>query len=406
MRTRLDGHWKKFTYQDATFAITLSGLMKFDNANFTGWDMLNNLFNFNHVLARCSFNDENGNVKTVQGYVMIETGTLGISQGALVKNDFNLQGHGKLDMFDGLVPCPTLITGITVNGQENSDGVVHVSYTYAGEAYQVKYRIDNTGDYIYALADLTIDVPGLSVSSHSIEIIPVCVNGYEGTGMTVNFVVTQAMTCSSAITGMIIHTSNSSKYSSLTTNTTVSQDSSSDYISPVLTGGATTYMYAWDGSNIFTTVPAGTNIPIGNLPIGPHVIALIPICTFPDNKQVYGAGTSQGFTLLSQPAQSKVNYSYINFPPNNSLNIYVNGVLTISLTDANAASFIMVPAGATVKSVLQSSQTFGLRAGTLTITDNTTGIRLFNQSAISPFTVQYTFTANGDEFTILGVVSA
>lgn len=407
VRAAGDGSWKKYAYQDAEYAITLSGLLKFDEDNFTGWDLLANQMNFVNVMFRCSFDDENGNVRSMEGTVIVETSTLSISIGALVKNDFNLTGNGKLTVFDGLIPCPTIITGITVDGQEDSDGIVHVSYTYTGEAYQVKWRVDNTGDYTYTIADLTIDIPGLTVNGHSIEIIPICVNGFEGTGDTQDFVVTAALTCDSTCTGIVIDTPDGGRFSGLGPNVTLNIGGNAMFISPTITGSAPLYMYAWDDTSLFTILPITSPIPINNLSPGAHTLAVIPICTFSGGRQVYGQGGSFGFTLTSQSNQSVINYSYTNFPPNNSLNIYVNGILTISLNNANGSSSITVPTGATVKAVLSSSsQPLGSRDGTLVVTDNTTSTQLFNQSAASPFTKQFSFTANGDEFTINGVVSA
>lgn len=368
--------------------------------------MIDNILNFNHILMRCSFDDENGDVRTVQGYVMVENGTLGISQGALAKNDFSLQGNGKLDVFDGLVPCPTVINSITVFGQEDADGIVHVSYTYTGEAYQVKYRVDNTGDYVYALADLSIDIPGLSIASHTIEIIPVCVNGYEGTGLTQDFVVTKGNSCGGVVTGYVIHTSDSTKYNTLSGGVTVVQDASSDYITPTITGTYDAFIYSFDSDTGFS-LPAGSSIPIASLSPGLHSLNISPVCYISGGGFVQGDVFTSFFNLTAQSLQSKINYSYVNFPPNNSLNIYVNGILTVSLTNANGSNFITVATGATVKAVLQSShQPLGSRSATLTVTDNTTGVQLYNQSGSSPITKQFTFTANGDEFTINGVVSA
>jgi len=406
VRTKNDGHWKKFTYQDISFSITLSGVLQFDDVNLSGWDLLDNQIGFTQILCRCSFNDENGNIRTIQGTVMIETSTIGISQGALVKNDFQLQGSGKLDIFDGLIPCPTAITSITVDGQEAADGIVHVSYAYTGEAYQIKYRVDGIGDYVYAVADLTLDIPGLSIADHSIEIIPVCVNGYEGTGMTEDFVVTQAMICTSSITGLVIHTDNGSKYTGLGTGVTVSIDASSDYILPTMSGSATSYKYAWDGSTSYTLVPAGTRISVTGLAAGAHSLSVIPVCTFTGGAQVDGTGFMGGFTLAAQPSQSVINYSYINFPPQNSFDIYVNGILTVGLSVSNGSGNITVATGATVKAVLSTTQPPSARAANLSVTDNTTGVILFSDANSSPIIMQYSFIANGDEFTINAVVSA
>jgi hypothetical protein len=381
IRTAGDGYWKKFTYQNAAFAITLSGVLKFDAANWTGWDMIDNHLNFSHVLVRCSFDDKNGNIRTIQGYVMIESSTLGFSPGALVKNDFSMQGNGKLDMFDGLVPCPTAITSITVDGQTASDGIVHVSYTYTGDAYQIKYKIDGSGNYLYALADLVLSVPGLALGSHSIEIIPVCVNGYEGSGLTQDFVVTQSQVCGTVISDITITPS---------------------IATSVYAGTATQMKYRIDGG-IWQNNSITYSVPIGNLPVGVHTIEMVPICS----NNVEGTGLMKPFTIAIQPSQSIINYSFALFGTGDML-IYVNGVLTVSLNASTGSpGSLVVPNGATIKWSISSSLDGrpGSRALTLRTQDATTGVILNNQTATGAAFLQYIFTTNGDTFNLTGTIS-
>lgn len=379
IRTRGDGHWKKYTYQDAEFSITLSGVLVFDDDNWTGWDMLDQQFNFTHVLCRCSFDDQNGDVRTVQGYVMIEQSTLSFAAGDLVKEDFQIQGNGKLDMFDGFVPCPTVITSITVDGQEASDGIVHVSYTYTGDAYQVKYRIDNTGDYVYVVADLTIDVPGLAIGDHSIEIIPACSNGYEGTGEMQPFTVTQAQTCSTVISTITIN--------GAVTNATA-----------VYTGAATQMRYRIDGG-VWIVAPITQVVGIGGLAIGAHDIEMVPICS----NNVLGTGFLQNFTIAAQPSQSIINWAYTNIGAGNSFKLYVNGVLMISPALSGGSGMITAPVGQTVKAVIGGSG--NSRTIHLVVQDSTTSTTLHTDSAPNPDTLQYSWTANGDTYLVTGTVT-
>lgn len=378
VRTRGDGHWKKYTYQDAEFSITLSGVLVFDEENWTGWDMLDQQFNFTHVLCRCSFDDLNGDVRTVQGYVMIEQSTLSFAAGDLVKEDFQIQGNGKLDMFDGLVPCGTVITSIAVDGQEASDGIVHVSYAYAGDSYQVKYRIDNTGDYVYVVADLTIDIPGLAIGDHSIEIIPVCSNGYEGTGDTQAFTVTQALVCGTVISAITIN-------GSVTSATAV------------YTGTATQMRYRIDGGS-WVVVPITQIVGIGGLSVGAHTIEMVPICS----NNVLGTGLVQNFTVAAQPSQSIISWSFTNIGTGNNFKLYVNGVLLISNTSTGSGS-VVAAVGQTVKAVISGSG--NLKTIHLVVQDSTTSTTLFTDSAPNPDTLQYSWTANGDTYSVTGTVT-
>jgi hypothetical protein len=382
IRTRGDGHWKKYTYQDLSFTITLSGLLTFDDDNWTGWDMLDNQFNFSHVLARVSFEDADGDIKTVQGYVMIETSTLSYSPGNLVKDDFQLQGNGKLIMFDGLVPCPSVIVDMTINGQTDDDGVIHVNYTFTGDPYQVKYRVDDSGDWIYAIAGVTLDIPGLAIANHTIEIIPVCANGFEGTGRVERFQVTQGLSCGTVISDITIND-----------DVTAAQ--------AVYTGSATQMRYRVDGgvwlANLITFI-----VPLGGLSVGDHTIEMVPVCA----NNVEGTGFEKDFTKDTQPAQSQLKYETIFSDAGvGTFNIYVNGVLTISLTDTATESSINVATGSTVKVVMTIG---GGRSYDLLTEDQTLSTSLDHQAGATSVTInrQYIFTpSNGDTYKITGTIT-
>lgn len=316
---------------------------------------------------------------------MIETSTLSFAVGNLVKNDFSLQGNGKMDMFDGLIPCDTAIASITVTGQTAGDGIVHISYTYTGVIYQVKWRIDNTGDYAFALADLTIDVPGLALGSHSVEIIPVCLNNFEGTGSVQDFVVTQSLTCGSVITAITVTTGAGAN----ATNTH--------------TGAATQMKYRIDGG-VWINALIDAVISLTGLPVGNHAIEEVPICS----NNIEGTGTSQAFTVASNPSQSVINYVFNKTASNVNciFQIWVNGVLTINKI-GSASGSLVVPIGATVKAQMSANSTaFTSVTSELEVVDTTTSAVLVDliHSAVS-WTQNFTFTPMGDEFTITESVS-
>lgn len=342
--------------------------------------MIDNQFNFSHVLVRCSFDDKNGNVRTLQGYVMIESSNLSIAPGALVKADFSLPGNGKLIMFDGFVPCPTVITSITVGGQTAPDGIVHITYTYTGDAYQIKYRIDNMGDYAYAAADLQLDIPGLALGSdHSVEIIPVCQNDFEGTGLSQSFEVTQALTCSTVITDIAI----------LTLHRTVNA---------VYTGSATQMKYRFDFGT-FQFAPITQLISYGGLSIGSHTIQMIPICA----NNVEGTGFVKPLTITTQPTQSRITVDP-NIPGTGlgKISLYVNHTLTFTAISPSSPVTLSVPVGAEIKIVLTLN---GTRTGEIKTEDTDTSTVLDDQTFMGPGTIQYIFTTNGDSYTCTGTIT-
>lgn len=350
--------------------------------------MLDNMFNFSHVLARVSFEDqETGDIRTVQGYVMIETSTLSYSPGNLVKDDFQMQGNGKLEMFDGLIPCDSTITDIVVTGQTDADGIVHFDYTFTGPAYQIKYRIDDMGVYVYATAGPTIDVPGLPNGNHTVEIIPICQNGYEGTGRSERFQVTHAETCGSSI-------------DSITVDTTVFT------ITNTHSGAATQMRYRIDGGAWVDALITAT-ISIAMIAPGAHTVEMVPVCS----NGVEGTGLTQDFTIVAQPALSKVNWSLSTVGHGDSISIYVDGVLYETSNAVTASGFFMVPVGASVRAVGYAKKSNPVRALGLDVTDVTTSSTLYHHASIasgftSSATEQFTFTANGDEYQINVTVTA
>lgn len=406
-RTVGDGNWKKPSYQTLTYTLTFGGVMVFNDTNFRFWDILQNQTSGLTLPFRLSFTDDIGNIKSMEGTVLIKSSNISGTVGQVTKGTFTLMGVGKVAMFDGLVPCPSVITAITVTGQTGSSGTVSVAYTYTGDVAQVKYRVDGIGAYAYALAGAAINISGLAVATHSIEIVPICPNGYEGTGMTQTFQVTQSLTCSSTCTGITIYTPDGTRFSGLSSGITINTTSTSMYIVPTLTGSPSNYKYAWDGGANFTMMRATDSIPMNSLAAGTHSLVIIPVCVFTGNQQVNGTQGSFSFTLAAQPSQSVLNWSYVNFPPGNSFSIYVAGQLVISQSTAGGSGSINIAVGATVQIVLATNtQPVGSRSATMTVNDTTTGHQLYNNSGTSPRTLSFTFTANGDTFSTNGVVSA
>lgn len=391
IRTVGDGQWQKFTYQDLNWAVTLSGLLMFDEDNWTGWDFLDNQINFVHILMQCSFTDNLGNTKSIRGTVMIESSTLNISPTDLVKNDFNLQGSGALMLFDGVEPCPTTIDSITVNNTTDPDGNIDVDYTYTGTVAQVKYRFDDTGNYLYANVGVSITAMNVANGSHSIEIIPVCLNGYEGEGLIEDFTVTRGMTCSLIVTSI---------------TKTVTGSNVGFVVNFNATPGAATLKYRVNGGSwiIYGSPLANpTSIGLSGLANGHYTFEAVPICA----NGVEGTGNSTTFDITTSSTNSEVDYNFTAMPGGSPLlTIYVDGILTIS-ENATASGMITPLVGQVVLARVQVA-TFP-RDMSLSVVDNTLSSTLYNNNIItsnsSTVTLQYTWTANGDTYTVHAVIS-
>lgn len=393
IRTKGDGNWKKFDYQTVGFTISLGGVMVFNDTNFRSWDILQNQLSSIPLNFRLSFTDDVGNTKSMQGTLLVKTSAITAAVGQVVKDSLTFQGTGALAIFDGLIPCTTVINTITVNGQTGASGIVTVDYTYTGDLAQVMYQIDGTGSWVYAQAAVELSVPGLSLGAHTITIIPICSNGFQGTSLTQSFKVTQALSCNTTISGIVINLSN------LTALATVAPG-----------GTATTMNYSIDGG-IAVNVPIGQTVSLKGLPVGPHTISMTPICLVVVNgvsQQLPGQTAFQNFTIASQPSQSVMTYNISREVPTIGFKcqfqIYVNGNAIVS-TVANANGQLNVQVGSSVRCVVSCFVTSGTPGATpttqLTVTDTTTSTVLSNQSQTNQANdLEFTFTASSDSYTI------
>lgn len=206
IRTVGDGHYNKNTYNTVGFTLTLSGLLAFDDNAFTGWDMIDKQLGFVDCLFRLSYEDENGNAKSFQGACVIQTSSLASRVDEFTTNEFSLLGNGKLDFFDGIVPCDSAITDILFTDLDNDDNQIAIAYNYTGSPVRINWLIDeltpneksgtvNAGD--------TIFVHDIATGNHTIRIEPLCGSGFTGISMEKSFIVTAGEACDVEIIGVV-----------------------------------------------------------------------------------------------------------------------------------------------------------------------------------------------------------
>lgn len=389
VRTPNSGNWKKKSYQSLSWKMTLGGMLVYDTINWDGWEFLYNQFGLTSIDVQATFIDDAGTARSLRGTVMISASVLSATIGDAVKGTFSLEGNGKIDIFDGFVPCPSSVTSITVDGQTAADGIVHIDYTFSGDLAQIKYRLDGVGDYVYALPDTVLSIPGLSLGSHSIEIIPICNNAFEGTGMTQPFMVTQSLTCDSQITNITIAAGPPMTATA------------------VHTGSATQMAYTIDGNPPTRIVPISQAISLSGLSVGNHFISMIPICS----NNLQGTGFEKPFTITSNSSQSVLNYSYTQDPSitylmGEKFYIYIDSVLAVVLT-ASGSGTLNIGVGQSVRTYLVGLGHYQ-NTKTLTIEDQTTSTIIYNTTITTstPGIPQHTFVANGDNYLITANVIA
>jgi hypothetical protein len=317
-----------------------------------------------------------------------------MSPGNLVKDNISLIGSGELKFFDGTVPCPTSVDSVIVSGNTASDGNVTVTYTYTGPVYQIKYRLGGSGPYSYVSIGTSISIPDMAVGDYSIELIPVCLNGYFGTALTQTFSVTRALTCSLGVTSIT---------PTITGNTCVfsilfdADPSTATYKYRVKTVGGSY------GAFVVVTGPlANPQALTFSEPIGDYTIEVTPICA----NGVSGTPSTQNFSVVSTGTISTINYTFTAIPGGSpGFRIYVNGSLVVNLTATGSGS-VTANSGQTIL-----AQVFVTQAGrdmSLDFEDTTTSTVLYNHSQITgsgTITDSHSHAANGDTYFIHAVIS-
>jgi hypothetical protein len=389
VKTIGDGIWDKQKAVKNSYTITLSGVLKFDNANFSGWDVITNQIGWVDLEFLLSFTDDAGNIKSFSGFLVVQKTTLNAAVGQVVKDDFSFVGNGGLKYFDGLIPCPSAITAIVCTNPTDASGNLVFTYTYTGAPYQVKYRLDGSGPYAYALVTGTFTINGVSVGTHSIEVIPICSNNYEGTSDQITFSATHSLTCTLAITSI------TSSVSGNNVTWTVNFNAAP---------GTATIRYSIDGgAYVYPSISlANPTIFVTALPVGAHTISIIPTCA----NGVDGTGNTGSATVSGGSLISTVNYNFTAIPGGSPLfNIYVNGLVTVTKS-ATASGSINVNTGDVVKALVQVN--FAGRDMSLKVEDSTLVTTLYNHSQITgagTVTDSYIWTANGDTFLITATIS-
>ena len=387
IRTIGDGHFAKNTYQSLDWNIVVSGLAILNDVmdtNWTSFDMLVNMLNFSHVRVRIAFTDVNGDIKSIDGWCMISGLVFNAAVNNLAKGDATLTSNGELRYFDGLIACPSTILTITPAGTTDPSGNMTFTYTYNGSPNQIKYRLDDMGPWVKQSIPTAITINGVTNGDHFITIIPICGNGYEADSSTSqSFTMTRGLSCSSTITSITI------------TSTTAT---------PVMgVAGAPTYRYRVDGGLWFTQNLLPSIVPVSltalGLSTGTHSIEMVPICA----NGTFGAGFTQSFSYTA-PTLSTVAWT-VNQSGGTTgyLKIWVNGVLTISQNPVQSGTFTAA-VGATI--LAQTGVNIHTaNSVTLTTVDTTTSTTLDTQTTGSPGNLSFSFTANGDNYSITSAIS-
>jgi hypothetical protein len=130
---------------------------------------------------------------------------------------------------------------------------------------------------------------------------------------------------------------------------------------------------------------------------------MVPICS----NGVEGTGDTEPFTIASAPAMSNVAWQFPSWQAGNILQIYVDsgsGFILVQTPAIGSSGTMTVATGAQVRAVLQGINIAGSGMN-LRTRDDTIATILNNQIGTVPNTFTFTWTTNGDDYSILGTVT-
>ncbi len=208
--SRGSGAFKEFDYKAISYNITLTGLIKVVELDGDPifFDLEFFQRSFIELPYRAKFINDAGNMKQIQGVVIVQNTNFNAQAGQLADTTAELLGTGSYNITDGVDnTCSNSIETAEINEIEVENGesgliigntadlevVITALADPDNSIYRFDYWLDSndrnsefTGGEI-PVQIATIVSGSMTVGSHTLHIVPVCENGYDGTEFIVNF---------------------------------------------------------------------------------------------------------------------------------------------------------------------------------------------------------------------------
>lgn len=183
VKTIGDGNWEKPRGQKKGYGIDLSGLVKYDEVTVpNAFDLYAYFDGMTPVQYLMSFTNDQGQNKFIEGLALVTELSLGGGSTGFATGSASMEGDGAPDIRDLLIPCPSSITSIQLI-EDTPNSIIRIT-GHTGSPARYEYSVDG-GPFVPQtvtsfIQDLVLE-GGLGAGVHSIVIIPVCDNGYNGT---------------------------------------------------------------------------------------------------------------------------------------------------------------------------------------------------------------------------------
>jgi hypothetical protein len=189
VKTVGDGVWRKTRGQSLEYNISLTGVVKFDDDTVPhAFDLYDYHRSMTHIPYRMIFTNDLGALKVIEGIALPVDVNLGGGSEGFANGSFSLEGDGAVEVRDLIIPCPSSITSIQLI-EDTPNSIIRIT-GHTGSPARYDYAVDG-GGFVSQFAnsfiqDLILE-GGLGAGVHSLIIIPVCDNGYNGTPYETTF---------------------------------------------------------------------------------------------------------------------------------------------------------------------------------------------------------------------------
>jgi hypothetical protein len=191
VKTIGDGIWKKTRGQSLEYTINLSGVVKFDDDTVPhAFDLYAYHRAMTHINYRLIFTNDEGTLKVIEGIALPIDVNLGGGSEGFANGSFVLEGDGAVDVRDLIIPCPVEILTVQ-HVQDGTSSLIRIT-DHVGSPARYDYSVDGGGLETQFATSFIQDLPiedGLDPGEHTITIIPVCQNGYNGEPFTTTFTI-------------------------------------------------------------------------------------------------------------------------------------------------------------------------------------------------------------------------
>lgn len=193
VRTINDGNWRKERGQVKGYNINLSGVVIMDEEDLpAAFDIYEYFTSMVPIEYRIIFQSESGALRLFEGFALPKSIHAGGGSEGFATFDTVLVGDGAPSFRDSINPCPVEITSaevITVDDQN----ALQINSVTGGTVLRYDYQIDGGGRQT-AFTDGNLPAvfifgngEGEPDSEHTLTVIPVCDNGYDGEPFDIQF---------------------------------------------------------------------------------------------------------------------------------------------------------------------------------------------------------------------------